>query len=294
MHDASPWSGGSTKFPVATVGCRSGTMTRPACAFGSRSLWSILLTHRKFRGRRRRTTGPPGRDGMPERTTNCGKHRRLINTDHPCGADACWPDRAGSRPRLPVLPAQQNRMAPAHRRPLGPFSGADIRRGFQKISARKGAGVSRAEKVGRLVSAPMGTPMQSSDVAAPCLINKRQLHETDFRIAGSARSQPSARRVRFKAGSVPGTGRYSGPNNASFGMSPAGQRSPSLPAPDAAAQRTSILCTSCLTIRHLRAAADLKSADLLDDAGVDDCFRGFAGRQTRPAPRDATNPASLP
>jgi hypothetical protein len=119
VHDASPWSGESTKLPV-TVGCRSAAVTKPACSSGFQSLWSILLNH----GKVLRTASRGSRVACSRRyvryrsqaVENIGRCSIQTSMAEPAHAGL-----VGLCSRLPKLPGAVNKMAPAHRRPLGPL-----------------------------------------------------------------------------------------------------------------------------------------------------------------------------
>ena len=156
--------------------CRSGAATEPACSSRFHSLWSILLTHRNVL----RTASRGSRvtwSGRYVRYTSQAVENIARWSIRTTTAELAHAGLIGLCSRLPKLPRAVNTMAPAHRRPLGPFHWRDLRPGFKKNLCMERAGVSHAERVRRLVSAPMGTPVQSSDGAAPCLINKGQFHQ---------------------------------------------------------------------------------------------------------------------
>jgi hypothetical protein len=113
----------------------------------------------------------------PVQVTSCGKHRPVFNTDHHGETGACWPCRAVFAP--PRAAGRSKHDGPSAPPSAGAvLLGADLRHGFKKISARNGLEFPMQRESGGWSRPPMGTPMQSSAVQAPCLINKGQFHKT--------------------------------------------------------------------------------------------------------------------
>ena len=165
----------------------------------------------------------------------------MVNTDHHGRTGACWPCRAVFAP--PQIPRSKTRrpQRTAVRWGRHVWRKSSIR--IEKNLCTERAGVSHAERVGRLVVTPMGTRMQSSDVVAPLLINKgqfhNQIHESPAGRGHSLRYRTSNRamhRSTCRPGpmpadhAVPGRGRRThrkAPRQAAMGQA----RTPTGPAP---------------------------------------------------------------